>query len=64
MGVEVYTWEDVCKMMDCSKSKAYNMMRAINLKNAKEKNLNIKDMRCGRVSKALFDEIHNIKKVD
>lgn len=61
MGAEVYTPEEVAEMMNCSKEKAYNMIRAANLKRLKEKNLSKEAIRWGRIPKQYFNEIHGIK---
>ena len=64
MGVEVYTPEEVAIMMNCSITKAYNMIRALNLKKIKDENLTKETVRYGRISKDYFNKIHEIKKVD
>ena len=63
MGVEVYTPKDVAEMMDCSEGKAYNMIRALNLKRVEE-GVPENAIRWGRIVKSYFDEIHKIKKFD
>lgn len=58
----VYTPEEVAEMMDCSLGRAYNIIRALNLKKVEE-GVPKDAIRWGRIVKDYFDEIHKIKKI-
>ena len=60
MNIEslVYKAEDVAIMLKCSKSKAYNLINALNQRLVKEKKIDKTSIIAGRINKVEFDKIY------